>query len=132
LVRAARDGTPEVTVRALHAIGTLAAKGEDDPCRGTTRFGFSASNVWSRTIRPLNEQCAEVLRRPAADSLARSLGRFLDEADAEVSETILEALAKLGAPAAKPFIQRVLADPRRSEAHVAARRTLEAITAAKW
>ena len=131
VLRAARTGTSEFTIRALTAVGVLAER-DEEACRPGVGGCMGNFPSGDRDISPLCSQCGKELRRPQADRLAREVARWLDSSDADVREAAIETLGKIAAPAALPALKSLVADPKRKESHAAAREASARIEKSRW
>ena len=109
---AAAQGSPDIAIRALGALGKLAERPASDPCRPACLLGISGtSGGWERPIRPLGEECATYLPPPEQAKLAKALLPLLSSPKAELRRAAAEALGKIGSPAALAALGGLARDP---------------------
>jgi HEAT repeat protein len=111
LLAAAEHSLPAGRQRAISALGDLAERPLYDPCRGAMGGRVEHTDDWLRPVRPIEERCAHGNTLATRESLAKAIRGYAGERDVATREAVAVALGKLGVPAARPTLRRLLADP---------------------
>jgi hypothetical protein len=112
LVGLLRESPPELRVRTLRAIGSLAADPGFDPCGSHgVGEGQSLGSEWERPIRRLPNECGQSMTRAARRSPADQLLPFAGAADGPTRDATAQALGRVAATNAVPVLRALEQDP---------------------
>jgi HEAT repeat protein len=107
-------GAPEVRRRALSALGTLAERPCDDPCKPGHGQCGSGANWYRRPIPALGRSCATKLTDPEAAVLARRIAVTANDPQWRGRRQTAKTLGAIGSPVALPVLQQLLKDSERT------------------
>lgn len=110
LLRAAADALPPGRQRAISTLGDLAVRPIFDPCRSPVALPARSASAWTRPLRPLGLACGARLPDSTVRRLVAGISAFAGDASPGTREAVAVALGKIGAPAARPVLRRLLAD----------------------
>lgn len=115
LLDAAGAAIPSVRLRAIEALGRVAAMPLYDPCDPSRFGGGSSSSEWQREITPLGATCETMLRPEESEALAAKLLPLARDPDPRLREAVARAVGEIGAPGSVPALQALLDDPFQDE-----------------
>ncbi len=110
LVDVALTGSPELSLRALEALGILAGRPELNPCTPNTFSLPNLSSSWTRRIRSLGRSCETLLPMAEADAIARRITPLLRNGHPNLREVAAQTLGALGSLAATDELRPLLED----------------------